>query len=496
MTRIWLSVVMATMAAGFWQDPGELLDLRTPAEMIRTAARDVATIRSQPGTALGVRYLDLSSIPPAGREHSYLVLSGHMQHLSRSSLIIRPKVVPGSGGSLLRIDLADYGLPTKTWEQLSDIDPYYHLRLKTLHDVPPYYYAGDASYPAGTYTRKTVTKTALAPWLVPTEGHKRDLAYLVAACGSEAPILRGDWFFYVTAAQRYYDFLGVRDVPGFERVIGFDRKLFDGFSVEVRASVAISGVTLQPRAIARRAALGGGYWTTYDFKAFKQGRNPLELLGRDIEREADASEGYGVLPNGFWATYAADGKGVLQQTVPPDIANDHLSRSNDKQIRPNISCTRCHYESGLKPISDWHRNLLAPPLSLNLGYDKGLAEVVQLRQQYATKLEPLLKKDRLVFETAVKEATGWDAKKYAQEYAKFYERRELAKVDLAWVERDTGVPKEKILAALRRSIAAGKGDPVLSVLALEGERSVGMPIHVWETAYPRFWELMTAFGSE
>ena len=505
MTRIWFGIVAATATAGLWQEPGEVLDLRTPAEMVRSAARDVAALNIGSGVdgagTASIRYLDLSSIPPAERESSYLVLSGHLQHLSRSSLITRPQVVPGSGGSLLRIDLANYGIDLTVWESLKEADPYYHARVERIVS-DKYWYAGGVAtdgkyYGAGWYQRQTrKSAISLAPWLVPTEQHKRDLAYLVMVLKSETPILRADWFFFQTAANKYYDFLGIKTVADFEKVVGFDRKLFDGFSVEVRASVAISGVTLQPRAIARRAALGGGYWTTYDFRAFQAGRNPLELLGGDIEKDANASEGYALLPSGFWATYAADGKGVLQQTVPPDIANDHLSRSNDKQIRPNISCTRCHYESGLKPINDWHRNLIAPPLSLNLGSNKSLAEVIQLRQQYARKLEPLLKKDRSVFEEAVKETTGWDAKTYAQKYAAFYERRELAKVDLAWVERDTGVPQKQILTALNRSIAAGKGDPVLSVLALEGERSVGIPIQVWEQSIPRFYETMTAYGEE
>ena len=90
---------------------------------------------------------------------------------------------------------------------------------------------------------------------------------------------------------------------------------------------------------------------------------------------------------------------------------------------------------------------------------------------------------------AVKEATGWESKVYAQKYALFWERYVDAKVTLEFAERDLGMPKEKILKAIEKSIAAGYGDPVLSALTKKG---MAIPIRNWLDKYAKAWEILKA----
>lgn len=483
-------------------------DLRSPADMMLLASADAQKLGP---VAAYVRYLDLAPIPPAEREGAYLVLCGHLQHLSRASDITRPVIVAGTTGALLRLDLGDYAADAKdlarlvkVWEQLADADPYYHQKV-ALAVQEDYVWPGGVSpkdgkyYPPGTkYSVPTGhaagTKTVLAPWLVPTEKHKAGLAKLVALTYTTVPIVRGDWFHNQTAADvdrkpGYHDFLGFKDQKTFEQIIGFDAKLFAGFGVEVRASVGLSGVSLQPRALARLGALGGGYWKTFDFKRAVGGNDPLVVLGRDIEKGFDATEVLAPLPNGFIAWGLFNRGGVRQDTAPDFVASDGMSKSNDRRVHNNASCVRCHFEGLHKPVDDWTRDLLNPPPGLSvLGYDYQALKL--LRQQYTKKLDPLLAKDRDATSAAILEATGWTAQRYSQQYAAFWERYEDAKVDLAWAERSLGVPAATVKAAVHKAVSVGKGDLVLSFLLKAGK---AVPIRVWEEKYAALQEIIQAY---
>lgn len=473
--------------------------LRTPAETVSLCAKDAARI----GTAAKyTRWLDMASVPVADREEVYRVLCGHMQQLSRASDLPLPVIVPDSGGSLLRINLDDYGMKAATWEQLAESDPYFHQlsKVTTVTEVrEPYYYAGGYAsdgryYRAGTYYRvkrveKVAVKTVLAPWLtLGTDGKK--VAYLVKATGSEVPVVNAGWFFNQTAAQAdrkpgYYGMLGVKNQKDYEKLIGFDKNLFEGFSVELRASVAHSGVTLQPRAIVRRQALGGGYWVTLDFKKALKETNPLRVLGRDIEKKVDALETIGALSNGFLAFGLFNRAGKIQDTAPDFIASDGFSRSTDRRVHANVSCMRCH-EDGYKNLDDWSRDLLKPPFVLQ---SKDYKELRLLRQQYLRQIEPHLARDRLTYAAAVKEATGMEVKAYHVAYAKLWETTEDAKADLAWFSRHMGIEAKKLQEAIARSVAGGYGDPVLAAIL----RGRSVPRLQAEEVLPVAWEAVARY---
>ncbi len=462
---------------------------QTPA-VLEAAMKDAESL--PPKSAHYVRYLALGHIEPGQRESAYLVLSGHCQHLSTAPDIVRPVIVPGTAGALLRLDLRDYNWSVKTWEQLAEADPYFHLRVTTVvtQDWPGGVWAADGQhYAPGAFRYKTKKTKAT---LFAGRGDPKHMVELARLTYSEAPILFGDWFFNQTAVAvdrkpNYYDFLGVRDQKTFEDVIGFDKKLAKKFGNDLRASVEDSSVTLQPRAIIRQATLGGAYWKTLDFRKAVGDNNPLKILGQDIEKGADALEVYGHLPNGFFATGLFNNKGVRQDTAPDFIASDSVSKSTDRRVHVNVSCVRCHAGSGLQPIDDWTRNLLQPPLA-GKSYDHD--KLLQIRREYLRSLEPFLDRDRRIFADAVKEATGMTVKEYSNVYSRYWEKYEDKKFTLIDAAAYAGVHPAKLHEAISASVATGQGDPSLSIFLVRGLRLRTIGVRQFEELYPQIHVLL------
>lgn len=467
---------------------------QAPVDAIAQAHADL--LKLPPEIRQHVRYLSLYNLPALERPKAIQVLAGHCNGLSREADLTPPAIVPGTHGALLRVNLLDYRWSVETWEKLED--PYFTIRLNQVssEQYPVLFIAPENADPPAKkqpqapqqkqQAPKQQGQQALAPWLTETVEARKNLAGVIAMTQSRIPVVRGDWFFNQTAAAaerspNYYDFLGVKDEKTFQLAIGADLKLAEQFGAELRESVALSGVTLQPRAIARHPTLGGGYWRTFDFKTAKGEKNPLRVLGKDIEKVYDATEQFGTLPNGLWATGLFDRAGKAQATAPDDIASDGSSRSNDRRVHVNVSCMRCHTNGGLQDIDGWVRNLLTPPLELR---SSDYQRVRELRRAYARKLEPALTKDRLTFEEAVKEVTGgMDGKTYSRAYAEFWERYEDGKIDLVRAALDLGVSEKHWRAALDAKVKAGTGDTVLSAMLLANPRLNRIPIRVWEDLY-------------
>ncbi len=244
--------------------------------------------------------------------------------------------------------------------------------------------------------------------------------------------------------------------------------------------MAISTVTLHPRAIARHGTIGGAYWRTFDFNKVKDRKSATKILGRDIEKLYDASEQFGHLPNGFWATGLFDRQGKRQDVAPNNVAGDTGSKSTDLQIHVNVSCLRCHTNGGLKDIDAWVRNLLIPPLELRSPDEE---KAIELRNQYATNLDASLDDDRAVFERAVKEVTGWKSKEYSAAYAEYWEQYEDAKIGIKEAARDLGVSEKRFRDALSARVKAGFGETEMSSFLLPNPRLNRITIRVWEDNY-------------
>lgn len=478
---MWALIALLTVAQ---VEPGPL----RPADAITQAAADLIRLPFEAGQH--TRYLSLYNVPAADRAKVIAVLNGHCNGLSREPDLTPLGIVPGTGQSLLRVNLLDYRWDRATWEKLAD--PFFTTIIETEAVAVVPWEGGlweGKQYAAGsfTYKKRTPVRTqALAPWLTETPEARDALAKVVQWTQSKIPVVRADWWFNQSAAAagrtpNYYDFLGIKDEATFRKAIGADVKLAEEFGSELREAVAISGVTLNPRAIARHATLGGGYWRTFDFADKKDGKSPLRVLGKEIEGDYTASEQFGHLPNGLWATGLFDRAGKTQATAPDAVASDGHSKSNDRRIHVNVSCLRCHANGGLQDIDGWVRNLLTPPFNVQSpDYQKAR----ELRRQYLRKLEPFLGRDRLIFEGAVKEITGLDSKAYSMAYAAYWEGYEDRRVGIDEAAADLGTTKVKLAAALDAAVKSNQGDTVLSVLLLGNPRLNRIPVRVWEDSYP------------
>lgn len=412
----------------------------TPAECVVVAWKDAEKI--PPTVQPYIRYFTLGEIPQIDRDEKAKVLSGHVNHLSTEQDLQPVAVVPECDGAVLRIDIRDYGWTTDLWERLV-IEPYFHV--DAIEQWPGGVWQADGkTYPAGPYTIR-----ALAPWLSEAPSNTKTLASLATATNSQVPIVRGDWFLNQSAVQRlrkvgYYDWLRVKTQKDFDDLAGFDRKIADKAGRIDRESVGVSGVTLQPRAIVREEGVRP-IWRTFDFELAVDRKDPLRIIGKDIEGQFDATEQFALLRNGLWATALFNGKGERQDAAPSTIASDSLSKSNNKNVEVNVSCQRCHANGGLQSVDGWFRHGAGGPKVKSLDPDKSR----KFRQEYQSDLQRYIDRDRNVYADAIKECTGWTPKEWSAAYSAEWERYEDARVDLEWAARDL----HRTPAEVRKAIA-------------------------------------------
>lgn len=440
-----------------------------PGDAAALAAADLAR---QPAAARRhLRYLSLYAVPERQRAEWVRVLAFHANSLSREAELTPPALV---APDLLRVSLPDYGWDPKVWDRLAKVDPHFHATVVTekVSEEQRYHPGGEVNgtyYAPGNYTfrtREKVKALAAAPWLP-----AKAAAYLAAETRSEAPLLRGDWFLYQTAIQKdrvagYYDFLGLgKSQKDFERLVGADEAAAKRVKREIKAIVARSSVTLQNRVINRYGAITGGYWITYDYKESTAKRNALRFLDKDIDpADGDAAESYGVLPNGLFAFFLADGAGVRQDTAPDFIASDGRANGTDRRVHVGMSCVRCHVE-GIRPINDWMRQVYRSPVAL-AAVDKD--QFVRFRQLYLSDLARWVRRDSEDYAETLARLTGQTAAQTAAAYGRAWESYAEADLLPADVARETGYPAETVVAALRAYATPGKGvpplDPVLAGL--------------------------------
>ncbi len=490
--RRWLCVLLFLLLASapvFGAD-GEPLPML---DVLRIVHRDLANM--SPESRKYARYLDFHYEPNKKvRDRRARTLFGHLNGLSRESDITRPVVLDGDGW-VMRFDGRDYGAVfQKTYERLDNPDPYYHVKVES-ETYDTYEYPGGRGsdgkyYEKGTYKRnvKKVVKSAVGPILSDGKVEALLITEIVNWTRSSVFLVSAEWFFNQTAADQdrdpgYYEFIGVKTESDFQKVVGFDAKAVADFGLtELRGAVAESPVTLQARALRRDASLDGAYWRSFDFQKAVDKQNPLRVLGADIERQFDASEQFGMGPNGFWKTGIFKLDRTTQFAAPGQIATDHTSKSNDHQVHNYISCLRCHSNGGLQDIDEWARVVFNGPPLLLQSPDYDVQK--KLRQQYLRRLEPFLKRDRDRYEAAVKEATGWTSKEYSAALAEMWEEYEDANVDLAWMAARLSVKPAHFRAALVQYVQrTGNLDIVLAAFVKGKSIKIRQAEEVFQLAY-------------
>lgn len=480
--------VLAIPLQGQDSEPAPEDRLRPPAAQVIRAYQDQIfvpkVVRSH------TRYLDLANYPLTMRPWAVKVLSGHLQHLSRSATITQPYIVPDTSLSLVRVNLKDYGIDPKVWDKLIEIDTVYHSQREEYYDWPDPAKAdpklfkvigGDKCYPdekGNYYVAKKYKRSGQLPatWIgddaaaTAVEGLERET-------GSKIPILRANQFFRNSAAQAdrvpgYYQFLGVTSRADWEHLIGY--KANSGQII--RAAVASSGVTNDARAYVRKPAANGPYWLSIDFKKGIGKQNPLAIVGQPIEDAGEAFEAIGYLPNGFLAFGLFNDKGQLVDSAPDFIAGNGQASRNDYRVHVGVSCIHCHKEGGLRPLDDWFRNLYQ-----DAGQLRKTHVLRDFRDEYLTPLP--LEQDRIRYTEAVKAATGWEVAEYAKKYGELFAWDEDLLIDVAQAEREFGVPRKVIAQSLARAISQGQENTVLEALLLEGPRARGIPVRQFEDQY-------------
>jgi len=438
------------------------------------------------------RYLDLSALPADYQAEAAKVLDLQANNLSRESVLVPLRRVRQD---LLAVNLDDYQLSPKVWERFANIDPYFHVQLlKPELEWFSAGYSGGRWYPAGWYkTGRKIKVPASPPWL-----DAGQVAELIQRTGSQAPILRADWWFVQTARQvsltnkqtgvGYYDQLGLAKRKDLEKLVVLDEKASRKIGRELRAAVDKSGVADQNRAIERLQSLTGGYWVTEDVKdSTGRGNAVRNLDRRDFVH--DAEEIYGVLPNGLFVYWAGNADGTRQDSAPDFIGFDEspLRTGRDGRIHVCLACIRCHTD-GLRPIDDWVRRTLRPPLGLQ---SPDYAKFVELRRQYFSDLDGHLAADRAVYARSLGSLTGWKPAEAAKAYAKLWDWYAERQRGLADIASEVGIDERRWVAALQATAKTGLLDNTLSGLLQNPQSKIG--VTHWEEIAPVAFEIARAY---
>ncbi|TWU05859.1 c-type cytochrome domain-containing protein [Stieleria varia] len=300
-------------------------------------------------------------------------LSKLVNSLSKKSRIVPPRIVDKEFGTVLAIDMRDYGWDEWHWNEVLKQYPY---GLKVSGQT------------ANNIYRMTQTKV---------------------------PYLRADWF--IAMASRpplYHDLLGIpMNAKTLESDLGVDIKQNFLKGQLARAAFQKSGVSQQNRMVERHDTTGGGryYWKSYDIKpgTGDKGdfiRRPLgpafeNFPGRQLAVfEHDGGEIIYSLPNGLQAYMLVAGDDQRIDQGPPDVVFDPNSHGGTFLITNGISCMGCHRNG----MFQWEKDDVRPLYEGKAGQQLA-DQVLDLFPTNET-MQRLVRQDRDHYLRALEEATG------------------------------------------------------------------------------------------
>jgi hypothetical protein len=435
------------------------ISLLPPADAVAAAARDLASIA--PERQAQIRYLALPGGEAKDRQRNAQAIAFLLNSVSRTRTITRPEPLDEQW-QLLRIDLAAYAdfrqAATyhelfQAWEQLVEIDPYFHLRTQVSTGV----------------SVKTVT----------TDGGWTGLeaaARLKTLSRSFGAVLRADYFVSQVGGPAYYAWAGVppKEVDFF-KLFGVDATVISNLSADSAANLLHSGVTRKPRRIVERPGVFGGVFQTKDVDAESPDRDPLRnpVDFREQKFNFQASEFFALGANHLWRVALYDGAGNRVDSVPDKVAKDF---TGDGIIRPLVSCLRCHERNGglagLQPFHDDQFDLLR--------FARLTSFVPEVAQRIAElydseRLGTAMARAREDYTLAVGLATGGLTPAAVTDIlVQLYSGYVDEQVTPRQAEIELGLPGESLGKAL-----AGSTDPML--LALLAGKSINRA--AWESAF-------------
>ena len=254
-----------------------------------------------------------------------------LNSLSYGPRLVIPKAVPGTQGTLVRIDLRDLNWTAADWDRM-------------IH----FYFYGVSSR------------------------DNPELETLIRTTGTELPVVRTDWFMANASRPPLYDeFLkfgnNIEDVERDILHVDAAREIRELNVVRAGFGTGHSGVSDHNRLIERYdLSRDGYYWKSYDFrgdtgrqdlKRFPHGPDGIGPLPANLQPfEHAGGEMIFSLPNGMQGYYLANNKGQRLDVGPTDIVS-FRSRPIGKGIEVvnGRSCFDCH-ANGIIPKRDELRN--------------------------------------------------------------------------------------------------------------------------------------------
>ena len=346
--------------------------------------------------------------------------------LSYQPRIAVPRIVDEDYGTLLAIDIRDYGWSQEMWDEMLTYYPY-GLKVGGKHAQRVY--------------RDTDCYT---------------------------PVVRADWF--VNTASRpplYHKMLSIPDnAKVLENKLGVD--IAQNFSSNQMMRAAFSGrqsgVSEQNRMVERHDQAGASrfYWKSYDMlpgpdREHDFQRTPLGPSGmNDRYRGAafahDGGEIIFSLPNGLQAYMLVDGKDNRIDVGPQEVVNDPNQHSGTFNIVNGVSCMGCHKQGMIQ----WQADFVRPSFQSREGEpvaDKVL-EIFPADDEFAK----IVAEDGKVFMNSLDQACGdfllgANRADLASKYHQFFEDVLLAKK----ADYDPSELKQFLVEETKRDVYASLG---------------------------------------
>ena len=357
-----------------------------------------------------VRYLTLQSIPnDVRRKAARAVARGWVNHLSMRRRIAYPAE---QTGTLIRVDLRDYGWDAADWEELVKDDPY-------------------VSY----YTVEKETLDALA-----------------YHTGASRAIARFDRFAAKTCTEPLYSqFLNLpADLETLQKQFGVQKDAVKNLALIQRAAIpaGYSEVAHHNRLIDRYPTITGYYYQTFDTKSNVADQN---VLDNPFGIRFDGGEIIWSLPNGLQAYYLvnADLKQVAE--VPPDIARDSHTPYSNKSVVNSRSCVGCHSE-GLKPLADVISKRIRDRRVALDSYDKQKA--IELEELFLSRLKESLERDKTQYADALDAACQMTPAEFAKRFLSLVHQYDDVPVDAKTAAVELGVSEDELPKILNAAAVA------------------------------------------
>ena len=255
--------------------------------------------------------------------------------LSTKPSIVVPRIVDEGYGTLMAIDLRDYGWTSWHWERM----------------MGRYPYGMKATGSAGRVGQRVYNML-----------------------GTKIPYMRGDWFaYYASRPPLYHDLLNIpKNAKALEADLGVDiyKNFVDNSLMRAAFDGRVSGVSDQNRMVERHSPTNGArfFWKSYDIlpegAADRLGDFTRSPLGPEFEQfeghqtgafEHDGGEIIYALPNGLQAYMLVDGKDQRIDAGPLDVVHDRNRHSGTPLIVNGISCMGCHHHGMIKWRADFVR---------------------------------------------------------------------------------------------------------------------------------------------